>query len=475
MAASTNDTGSAAAGGDWTLEVATGAIETSLAADPYDSLLANAIPTVTLSAATTEALLGGQFTFTATFTNTEAAQPGFAPFIDLILPATGKDGAGAEIDDGITFVSATYLGQTVISYVTHLRCRRQRHPPAGQGHYRRSRSSSTRPPTARRPATSWSCCNCPSPACSGPAGDRRRYHLPVERPGRYQGLARPHPQGARRLPVRQRFRQQPGDRPFAVRGGIDILVVTPSGLKLTQSINMPEGETVTGPNFERSLTVTATPPPGQTLTNVDISQSLPNTIRVNSITPGAGGTIASLTLRNGSTITDPALISLALAQSPFLSSYTVRYASLTAPADTVVSFYVPDKDAAGNDVLDPVTGNDVPITLGQPTATGQWLPLDPRDQTVVDPGPPPVVAPADITATGNDATFVAKSVALLKSVAIASNAGSAGLSPGDELQYTLNVDLSDYFAIGKTLFNVGNLTITDQLGDGQRLVPARRC
>ena len=127
----------------------------------------------------------------------------------------------------------------------------------------------------------------------------------------------------------------------------------------------------------------------------------------------------------------------------------------------------PEKDAAGNDVLDPVTGDDVSITFGQPTATGQWLPLDPRDQTVVDPGPPPVVEPADITATGNDATFVAKSVALLKSVTIASNAGSAGLSPGDELQYTLNVDLSDYFAIGKTLFNQGNLTITDQLGDGQ--------
>ena len=142
---------------------------------------------------------------------------------------------------------------------------------------------------------------------------------------------------------------------------------------------------------------------------------------------------------------------------------------MTAPTDTVVRFYVPDKGANGNDVIDPVTGDDVSITLGQPTATGQWLPLDPRDQTVVDPGPPQVVEPGDITATGNDASFVAKSVALLKTVTIASNTGSAGLSPGDELQYTLNVDLSDYFAIGKTLFGVGSLTITDQLGDGQQL------
>ena len=116
VAASTNDTGSTSAGGDWTLEVATGAIESGLAAVSYDGLLADASPTVALSGAATDALLGGTFSFTATFTNA-STQAGYAPFIDLILPATGKDGAGTEIDDGITFVSATFLGQTVTSYV----------------------------------------------------------------------------------------------------------------------------------------------------------------------------------------------------------------------------------------------------------------------------------------------------------------------------------------------------------------------
>ena len=41
--------------------------------------------------------------------------------------------------------------------------------------------------------------------------------------------------------------------------------------------------------------------------------------------------------------------------------------------------------------------------------------------------------------------------------------------PATNCNTRLNVDLSDYFAIGKTLFNQGNLTITDQLGDGQSL------
>ena len=471
VAASTNDTGSASVGGDWTLEVSTGAIETGLAAVSYDGLLADASPTVTLSAPTMDVLLGGQFSFTATFTN-PASQVGFAPFIDLILPATGKDGAGAEIDDGITFVSATYLGQTVIAYTITF-------DDAGNAEHPLAKDSRGQPVIVK------------AAAYGAQAGDQLvvlqlpyasvtsgQPSIPIVVTAQLSDLADTEGSPDLTLKARGGFQfgndsaNNPTTDPSLFQLTPESLVVHPTGLKLTQSINMPENETATGPNFEHSVTVTATPPPGQELTNVDITQSLPNNIRVNSITPGAGGTIQSLTLRNGSTITDPALIALALTQSPFLSSYTVRYASLTAAADTVVRFYVPDKNASGGDVLNPDTGADVTITFVQPTATGQWLPLDPRDQTVVDPGPPVIVVPADITATGNTASFVAKSITLQKSVAIASNVGSAGLSPGDELQYTLNVDLSDYFAIGKTLppFSNGNLTITDQLGDGQQLV-----
>ena len=464
VAASTNNTGSAAAGGDWTLEVATGAIETGFAADAYAGLLANAVPTVTLSGTPTEALLGGQFSFTASFANTEpSGQAGYAPFIDLILPATGKDGAGAEIDDGITFVSATYLGQTVNSYVlTFDAAGNATHPLAKD-------STGAAVIVTGTPGDQLVVLQLPyaSVLKGQPAID-------VVITCQLSELADTTGSPALNVKVRGGFEygNDSANNPVSdpsLFGGISQFNVTPSGLTLTQSINMPEGETVTGPNFDRSLTVTATPPPGQTLTDVDITQNLPQTIRVNSITPASGGTITSITLADGSTVTNSVFITAVLAKSPFLSSYTIRYASLSAPAATVVNFYVPEKDYAGNDILDPVNGNDQPIILGQPTATGKWLPLDPRDQTIVNPGPPVVVAPADIAATGNDVTFAAMSVALRKSVAIAVDAGSAGLSPGDKLQYTLNVNLSDYFAMGKTLFNVGNLTIEDQLGDGQQL------
>lgn len=473
VAASTDDTGSLSTGGDWELERQSGQIDSVLAINAdalasYSGLMADADPSVSLSTASLETVLGDQLSFTVTFTNS-SSQAGYAPFIDLILPATGKDGAGAEIDDGITFVSATYLGQTVTAYTLTF-------DASGNATHPLAKDSSGQAVIVN------------AAAYGAQAGDQlvvlqlpfasvlnSQPAIDIVVTAQLSNLA--DTTGSPALTIKARggfqFGNDPADNPLSDPSLLDAstqsLVANPTGLKLTQSLNMPEGETVTGPNYEHSLTVTATPPPGQTLTNVDITQSLPATIRVNSITPAAGGTIASITLNNGSTISEPALISLALSQSPFISSYTVHYASMAAPTDTVVTFYVPDTDADGHDVLNPVTGDDRSITLGQPSASGEWLPLDTRDQTVVDPGPPQIVEPTVITASGNDTTFIAKSVALLKSVTIANNTSSTGLSPGDELQYTLNVNLSDYFAIGKTLFDAGNLTITDQLGDGQSL------
>ena len=474
VAASTDDTGSSDAGGDWELEVAAGRIDSRLAVTDaglaaYDGLLADASPTVALSAATMDTLLGDRLSFTATFTNT-STQPGFAPFMDLILPATGKDGAGVAVDDGITFVSATYLGQAVKSYVIAF-------DASGNATHPLAKNNAGQPVIVT------------AAAFGAQAGDQL---VVLELP--YASVIKDQPsipvlvtcqlsdladtEGSPDLTIAARGGFQYGNNsadnptqdPSLIEAGVHNLVVHPTELTLTQTTDTPEGETATGPNFERSLTVTATPPPGQTLTNVEVTQVLPDSIRVTAITPGGGGTIKSITLRDGSTLSNPALIHAALQQSPYLTSYTVEYASLTTATAAVVSFYVPDKDFSGADVLNPSTGDNRTITLGQPTATGEWLPLDVRDQTL-DPGPPVTVVPAAVSATGNDATFVAKAIALRKSVVIAGNAGSVGVSPGDTLQYTLNIDLSDYFAMGKTLLGSGNLTIADGLGDGQRMVP----
>jgi hypothetical protein len=74
-------------------------------------------PVASVSLATPGSVqLGQDFTFTVTFDNTgPPGDTGYGPFIDLIFPVIGVDGAGAATDDGIDFLGATYLGQPLVA------------------------------------------------------------------------------------------------------------------------------------------------------------------------------------------------------------------------------------------------------------------------------------------------------------------------------------------------------------------------
>jgi hypothetical protein len=76
-----------------------------------DRILCSAAPNVTLSAPAT-AKIGDTVSVAATFDNTAGTNPGFAPYIDVVVDKTGADG-----DDGLTFQGATYLGANVTSTV----------------------------------------------------------------------------------------------------------------------------------------------------------------------------------------------------------------------------------------------------------------------------------------------------------------------------------------------------------------------
>jgi len=80
---------------------------------PFASYAAPA-PSLTL-AVPSEIFIGNAFSFTATFDNTSPTDVGYGPFIDIVFPIIGADGAGAAVDDGIDFVSAAYLGAPVTS------------------------------------------------------------------------------------------------------------------------------------------------------------------------------------------------------------------------------------------------------------------------------------------------------------------------------------------------------------------------
>ncbi|WP_429111384.1 beta strand repeat-containing protein [Aeromonas rivipollensis] len=258
----------------------------------------------------------------------------------------------------------------------------------------------------------------------------------------------------------------PLDDPSLVEGDLHSFVVKPTVIRFEHSLDMPEGETATGPNFNHTLVLTAIPADGQTLNNVVISQTLPATIQVTAITPGQNGILTSVTLSDGRVLTNPALITAAInSDSLFIQAFTVTYSSLAAATDTQVKFYVPEADANGQQVINPNSGDAVQITIAAPTASGEWTPLDSRDLT------PPATS-IDFAGQGDPIGFTARSIALQKEVSLAIDGGKAGISPGDTLGYSIKMTLSDYFAFGKNLFGEGQFVVTDTLGDGQTLTGA---
>ncbi|MDG1582352.1 VCBS domain-containing protein [Pseudomonas sp. GOM6] len=480
VAASDDNTGSLSAGGDWELEVRSGDIDKGIALsqaalNDYDALLAT--PNTSLPASTANVLLGDAFTFTVNFKNQDIGQPGYAPFMDLFFPATGRDGEGAETDDGITFVSASYLGQALTTHALTFDANGQASHPLAVG-------SDGQPliinaaDFGMRAGDQLVVVELPFASVS--AGQPT---IGIQVTATLSSLADTNfdpAGGSPDLTIRARSGFQygndslnnPATDPSILEAGSVAYVVHPTIISFDQVIYAPEGETATGPNYGRTMDLTVTPATSQPVGDIVITQPVPDNVIIRSITPAAGGTITSITLYDGRSTTDPALIQAALALNNdadltndlYIQSFTISYAALAGPTTTQVEFFIPDNDADGLPVIDPVSGDPVTITFGQPTASGQWQPLDSRD--VDNPGDT-----ITFSGTGNTVSVTAKSITLLKEVSIQTDIGAAGLTPGDTLNYTLSLNISDYFAFGENFFEQGSFVIVDVLGDAQTLVP----
>lgn len=310
VGASSNATGSASAGGDWNLEVHDGLIDKSIALaastlDRFQGLLADASPTVSISTGDNNVLIGEQFTFNVTLTN-PSSQVGYGPYIDLFLPATGKDG-----DDGISFVGATYLGQAVKSFVVTFDAN-------GNAAHPLAKDASGNPllitaaSVGMKPGDQFIVLELPFASLTNgqPA-------ITLQVTAHLSNLAdTSYSDGNPDLTINARggfefgndSLNNPTVDPSLVEASLHPLVIHPTLVDLTQSIDMTEGETATGPNFVHQQTVTVTPATGQTLHNVVVTQSVPGDVQVTAINPGAGGTVTSITLRDGSVLTSPAAI-----------------------------------------------------------------------------------------------------------------------------------------------------------------------
>ena len=399
-------------------------------------------------------MIGEDFSFIVTFDNTDA-DPGYGPFIDMIFPYTGADG-----DDGIEYYSSSYLGAALEDDI-------QFFPDQGGG---------------------WGCVSHPwlrdtsgnyVDVC-GEAGDQ---FVSIRLP--FGSFTTDQPQlevsvnahlsiDADLTPdllIYARggfmFGETPeddwccGDAPYAVPDFTDSTTwpdtpVTPQVMTFSKAYTGPsntEDETTTGPNFLRQYTLTVDIAPGQSLDSIIIQDQLPDNVQYIDI--NAGLTTAGCLATTTPSTTNPG------------GSLVVECGTQTGTVVVVYDFFIPELyDSDGNSVydnpvIDPSSGDDV--TSGNIAwVDASWDPHDDDDPIT------PLTSDASCPTCPPIHSLVDKSIAIQKGVSVVAGTGggpgSDQVAPGAILEYTLSIQVSDYFTFD-------NLVVTDIISDGQHVVP----
>lgn len=371
--------------------------------------------------------VGEALTFAISFDNADTTDPGYGPYVDLILPAAGADGAGAALDDGITFTSANYLGTPLTPVIPPFICAGSFvHPLSGAV---TSCTIGTQVVVLQLPFGSFTATQPPATiqvnaAVSNLADVGTPLSLQARAGFAYGNDPLLNP--ATDPPLVQ---STPASAPF-----------TPQLFTLQKHYLGPEDETATGPNFPRQYEIVVDIAAGQTLSNLDLTDLLPGSLQFVQVD--------ATTIRGGATATTVIATPSTIAPGGTL---TRRFASVTGTtaandATLLFTFYVPLNNSAAARVVDPLTGDDA-LALNQASTSATWAPIDGRDAT----------GTVTLNPAGPEHTLVEKSIAIQKHVA---NLTDAVNSSGDLLEYTLDVQVSDFFAFQ-------NLVISDTFSDGQ--------
>lgn len=407
-----------------------------------DRILLTGEPTVTVDGPAQVDLGAQDVTYTLTFDNTSGddtpvnpfdGDPGFAPFIDVILPTTGTDG-----DDGITFDSATFLGTTLTpTEIVFDASGTAEHPLAVDTNGDPVIITGTPGDTLL--------------VFELPFGSFTSNQLPVEieltldfspladldEPLTIEAI------GGFALGC------DPLDNPDtdpSIFGASDTVDVTAELITLTKTNDADETETATGPNYPRTWVIDVNVVDGQTVTDVIIQDLLPTNIHY----------LGNLTITGGSgtsTILDQPTIDAVV--DPADNAIRIGFDTLDGSSPVQISFeyFIPETDFAGGNVLSPTTGDDS-IAVNDVSGTAVWDPLDPRDDSET--------ITADVTP--EDDILELRSIAVQKSVEVTDDQNVAGPTPGDTLTFTLDLQISDFFTMG-------DIVLEDVLGDAVAFVP----
>ena len=405
----------------------------------------DAQPTVSITPPATQPFIGMNYNFTLNFSNVSPTQAGFGPYVDLYMPVTGHDGifpgtpAPANAYDGSDVVagSINYLGAslTVLSFTLNA---------SNQFVHPYAKDSAGNPVTITAPA-------------GFKQGDKvyviqlpfgsftpGQPTAPISVTANLSNLA----DVGTALPIAAvagfRYGDDALDNPTkpdpTLMSATVSASIMPTLLRLKKTYLGPEDETATGPNFPRQYRIDVAVAPGQTITNLAITDVLPNNMQFVRVDSVSG--VPTATVTNTAT---PVSASASPGGTLTRTLSSVTGTGTLGDATMTFTFYIPEKDKTAASILPPTTGA-FNTSLDTASSSGNWAPTDPRDATG------PVSSNTD-THTLND-----KSLAIQKTVADITHPGAP--VPGDTLEYTLQFQVSDYFAFQNVFFK-------DVISDGQ--------
>lgn len=395
--------------------------------DPLEDriVLDGAEPEITIVPPDDPVFLGDQDVgYTLTFDNV-GDEAGYVPYVDLIIPTSGRDGEG----DGPSFDSASFLGSPLTAtQLTFDANGEVEHPfvvnPDGTPFIVTGGNEGDTLVTFSLPYGSFS-----------PGNPK----VPVDVVIDYNPLA----DAVGPVPT---FTVVGGfslgedglDNPDVdapIRGTEVVLQQDPKVIEITKSTNADELETATGPSYPRTYSVDIKVAPGQTITDFLLTESLPTEIVYNGNLQIAGGTVDSI-------VQTPTVGAQVQPGDQLIIDFSQISGTVTVTFDYYVSN---DPSDSANPTNDATTGAPSGVS-NEVEGQGTWDPLDPDDADVV------------VSDTAM-LELSAKSIAIQKSNALTDDQNAVGATPGDEFTFTLNLQVSDYFTLG-------DVTVEDLLGDG---------
>ena len=354
-------------------------------------------PVVSFNPATSNIFIGSNFNFNLDFDNTSPTDTGFNPIIELILPPE------------ITFNGASFLGLDVRSTFVG---------------FFDSTGLNLRDPLTNQVVNGVGLSGYQLYVLEYPLGsftpDQPLASMVIDAT---LSSTAPISPPATSLIMRAnpifRFGNNPaGGTP--IHGPQSVGEVYPTVITLDKTSNAPEDETATGVNYPVRYTLSVDVANPATVNNVVVTDIIPDNLHFIRVIDGAGGNAIYDSITRTLTVTFPSII----------GSDPIK--------NIIYEVYAPDFKDTGGEVIPHSTGTNVPAT-NTATVTGEYGTLNVGDS--------------------DSYTLTLRSLAIQKGVTV-SGPGSYHPKPDDSLEYTLNFQLSDFFAMK-------NFNITDIMADGQ--------